>query len=71
MQKFLVNSVGLSKDTSTVITASALFCYMCLQPLVGALSDKVGRRPLLLAFGVLGTLGTVPMLTALQSAHDA
>jgi MHS family alpha-ketoglutarate permease-like MFS transporter len=71
MQKFLVNSVGLSKDTSTVVTASALFCYMCLQPLVGALSDRVGRRPLLLTFGVLGTLGTVPLLTALQGAQDA
>lgn len=69
MQKFLVNSVGLTKDTSTVVTASALFCYMCLQPLVGALSDKIGRRPLLLAFGILGTVGTVPLLTALQSLH--
>lgn len=74
MQKFLVNSVGLTKDSSTVVTACALFCYMCLQPVVGALSDVVGRRPLLLAFGILGTLGTVPLLTALQSlsgTHDA
>lgn len=71
MQKFLVNSVGLTRDTSTVITACALFCYMCLQPVVGALSDRIGRRPLLLGFGILGTLGTVPLLTALQGAHDA
>ena len=74
MQKFLVNSVGLSKDASTVVTASALFCYMCLQPLVGALSDKIGRKPLLLGFGILGTIGTVPLLTALQGlqgTHDA
>ena len=69
MQKFLVNSVGLTKDSSTVVTAAALFCYMCLQPLVGALSDKIGRRPLLLGFGILGTIGTVPLLTALQSLH--
>ena len=70
MQKFLVNSVGLSKDTSTVIAASTLFLYMCLQPVVGAFSDIVGRRPVLLAFGVLGTLLTVPILTALQNATD-
>ena len=70
MQKFLVNSVGLSKDTSTVIAAGTLFLYMCLQPVVGAISDIVGRRPVLLTFGVLGTLLTVPILTTLQTATD-
>ena len=43
---------------------------MCLQPVVGAFSDIVGRRPVLLTFGVLGTLLTVPILTALQNATD-
>jgi MHS family alpha-ketoglutarate permease-like MFS transporter len=71
MQKFLVNSSGLSKDTSTVISAASLFCYMCLQPVVGAISDIVGRRPVLLSFGVLGTLLTVPILTALEGTKDA
>jgi len=71
MQKFLVNSAGLSKDTSTVIAASTLFFYMCLQPVVGALSDIVGRRPVLLTFGALGTLLTVPILTALENTHNA
>jgi MHS family alpha-ketoglutarate permease-like MFS transporter len=71
MQKFLVNSAGLSKDTSTVISAASLFCYMCLQPVVGAISDVVGRRPLLLSFGILGTLLTVPILTALEGTKDA
>jgi len=36
---------------------------------VGALSDKVGRRPVLLAFGVLGTLLTVPVLSQLQNVQ--
>lgn len=71
MQKFLVNTSGFAKDTATLITASALFIYMLLQPLVGALSDRIGRRPLLIAFGVLGTLCTVPLLTALESERDA
>ncbi len=71
MQKFLVNTAGLSKDTSTVISAATLFCYMCLQPVVGAVSDVVGRRPVLLSFGVLGTLLTVPILTALQDTKNA
>jgi MHS family alpha-ketoglutarate permease-like MFS transporter len=39
---------------------------MLIQPLVGALSDKIGRRPILIAFGVLGTLGTVPILSLLH-----
>ena len=66
MQKYLVNSVGMSKDTSTLISAATLFGFMLIQPLVGALSDKIGRRPILIAFGVLGTLGTVPILSLLH-----
>lgn len=70
MQKFLVNTVGLTKLHSTLISASSLFVYMLLQPLIGAFSDKVGRRPILIAFGVLGTLCTVPLLTQLSKTTD-
>lgn len=65
MQKFLVNSAGMSKDTATLISAATLTGFMLLQPLVGALSDRIGRRPLLIGFGVLGTLLTVPLLQAI------
>ena len=61
MQKFLVNSVGFAKETATLVSAASLFIFMLLQPAVGALSDRIGRRPLLIAFGVLGTLCTVPV----------
>jgi MHS family alpha-ketoglutarate permease-like MFS transporter len=71
MQKFLVNSAGFSKDTSTVIAAATLFVFMCLQPLVGAISDRIGRRPVLLTFGILGTLLTLPILTALEQVTSA
>lgn len=70
MQKFLVNTSGFSKDTATLISASALFIYMLLQPAVGALSDVIGRRPVLIAFGLLGTLCTVPLLTMLAETRD-
>ena len=70
MQKFLVNTSGFSKDTATLIAASALFIYMLLQPLVGALSDRIGRRPVLIAFGVLGTLCTIPLLNAIATTRD-
>ncbi|MEZ5462591.1 MFS transporter [Dokdonella sp.] len=71
MLKFLVNSVGMSKQTATLISAATLTIYMLLQPLIGALSDRIGRRPILIAFGVLGTVLTVPILTRLGSVGSA
>ncbi|MBJ6762244.1 MFS transporter [Myxococcaceae bacterium JPH2] len=71
MQKFLVNSVGLTREQSTRVSVSSLFVYMLLQPVFGLLSDKVGRRPVLMGFGILGTLCTVPLLTALTQTRDA
>jgi MFS transporter, MHS family, alpha-ketoglutarate permease len=71
MQKFLVNSVGLSKETTTLISAASLFVFMLVQPIIGALSDKIGRKPLLVAFGILGTTLTVPILSILHDTHSA
>jgi MHS family alpha-ketoglutarate permease-like MFS transporter len=71
MQKFLVNSAGMSKSAATLINAGTLFLYMLFQPAVGAFSDRIGRRPLLIAFGVLGTLTTIPILNALASVKSA
>ena len=67
-QKFLVNTAHFSKDDATLVSAASLAIFMCVQPLVGALSDRIGRRPVLIAFGVIGTLGTRPLLTALATA---
>ncbi|WBV58847.1 MFS transporter [Chryseobacterium daecheongense] len=67
MQKFLVNTVHLTKEQSTLISFVSLFIFACLQPVFGGLSDRIGRRPLLLGFGILGTLFTVPLLTALST----
>ena len=69
MHKFLVNSAGLDNRSAALLNASTLFVYMLMQPLVGALSDRIGRRPVLIAFGVLGTLLTVPILSALQDVE--
>lgn len=66
MQKFLVNTVHLSKEQSTLVTFSSLLIYAAIQPLYGLLSDRIGRKPLLLGFGILGTLCTVPLLKALS-----
>lgn len=68
MQKFLVNTVHLTKERSTVLTFWLMLIYACIQPLCGMLSDKIGRKPLLITFGVAGTLFTVPILTAVSHA---
>lgn len=67
MQKYLVNTVGFSKTDATLVNAVTLFGFMLLQPLIGLLSDRIGRRPVLIAFGVLGMVCTVPLLTALST----
>jgi MHS family alpha-ketoglutarate permease-like MFS transporter len=69
-QKFLVNTGGWSKTDASRISALTLLVFMLIQPLVGFISDKVGRRPVLIAFGVAGTLGTVPLMTALAATRD-
>ncbi len=68
MQKFLRLSVGLTDAQTTAVSAASLIFAMCLQPLYGALSDRIGRRPLLVGFALLGTLFTVPLLTAIRHA---
>jgi MHS family alpha-ketoglutarate permease-like MFS transporter len=67
MQKFLKLSVGLTDDQTTMVTLSALVFGMILQPIYGAISDRIGRKWLLIGFGVSGVLFTIPLLTTLQS----
>jgi MHS family alpha-ketoglutarate permease-like MFS transporter len=70
MQKFLVNTSGFSKDQSNLITTAALACFVLMQPVSGALSDRFGRRALLLAFGVGGVLMTWPVLSTLEVTRE-
>ena len=47
---------------------AALIVYMLLQPVMGAASDRVGRKPMLLLFGFGGMAVSVPVFTALAEA---
>jgi MFS transporter, MHS family, alpha-ketoglutarate permease len=70
MQKFLVNTSGFGRQTASQVMTAALFLFMCLQPLAGALSDRVGRKPVMVTFGLLGMVLTVPIFTALETVRD-
>lgn len=70
-QKFLANTAGFSKADASAITFGAMLVFILAQPVLGALSDRIGRRPLLIAFGVLGALTTWPILSVLAHTHDA
>ncbi|MDX3910808.1 MAG: MFS transporter [Sphingobium sp.] len=70
MQKFLVNTSGFSRETATAIMACALLVYMALQPLVGGLSDRIGRRPIMISFGVLGVAATVWIFRSLEAVRN-
>jgi MHS family alpha-ketoglutarate permease-like MFS transporter len=67
MQKYLVNTVHMDPKVASYIMTGALFLYMCMQPVFGALADKIGRRNSMLWFGALGTLCTVPLLMTLKT----
>jgi MHS family alpha-ketoglutarate permease-like MFS transporter len=70
MQKYLANTVGFDRPTASRIMTAALFLFMVLQPLGGLLSDRFGRKPVMIAFGIAGTLLTVPIFTALETVRS-
>lgn len=70
LQKFLVNTSGFDRATASRIMTIALALMMLVQPLAGRLSDRVGRKPIMIAFGIGGTLFTYPIFTTLEGTHD-
>ncbi|MBL4675208.1 MAG: MFS transporter [Mucilaginibacter sp.] len=70
MQKFLVNTSGFDKSDATLISTLTLVVFMLLQPLYGYISDRIGRKPMLKAFGILGLLTTIPILTFLGNTMN-
>jgi MFS transporter, MHS family, dicarboxylic acid transporter PcaT len=70
MQKYLVNTAGMSIKTASNVMTVCLFVFMATQPLFGALSDRIGRRSNMLLFGGLGALMTVPVMTALANVKS-
>jgi len=67
---FMNTTSGIAKETTSVINFWALFIFMLLQPVYGIISDKIGRKPLLLWFGITGVLFTWPLMSALAGTKD-
>jgi MHS family alpha-ketoglutarate permease-like MFS transporter len=71
MQKFLVNTSGFSREAATEITAATLFIFMLLQPAAGALSDRIGRKPLMIMFGLGGVGCTWIIFKTLETVSNS
>jgi MHS family alpha-ketoglutarate permease-like MFS transporter len=70
LQKFLVNTSGFTRETASQITAAALFVFMLLQPVAGSLSDRIGRKPLMVGFGILGVMFTYVIFSTLAGTSN-
>lgn len=70
MQKYLVLTVGMTKPDATLLMTGVLVLFMVIQPAMGALSDRIGRRANILIFAALAMALTVPIFTLLAQAHS-
>ncbi|WP_033852120.1 MFS family transporter [Yersinia wautersii] len=70
MQKYLVNTAGMDVKTVSLVMTAALFIFMFMQPLFGALSDRISRRTSMLMFSLLSMLLTIPILYTLKGVTN-
>ena len=70
LQKFLANTSGFDRATASRIMTVALTIMLLIQPLAGRISDSIGRKPMMIFFGVGATLFTYPLFVALERTHE-
>jgi MFS family permease len=67
MPTYLKSAIGLSSDTSLVLPIISMLAMMMFLPFAGALSDRVGRKPMWW-FSLTGLLvGAVPMFLLMST----
>jgi metabolite-proton symporter len=71
MQKYLVNTAHMKAEIVSVIMTAVLIIFMCLQPIFGVVSDRIGRRNNMILFTALGALAAAPLLFALGQVSNA
>ncbi len=70
LQKFLANTSGFDRVTASRIMTVALMLMLLIQPVAGRISDFVGRKPLMIFFGVSATLFTFPIFATLEHTNS-
>jgi MHS family alpha-ketoglutarate permease-like MFS transporter len=70
MQKFLANTSGFDRVTASRIMTIALTVMLFIGPIAGRVSDFVGRKPMMIFFGIGATLFTYPIFTTLEHTHN-
>jgi MHS family proline/betaine transporter-like MFS transporter len=64
---FLTSAGALTEGSSLWLSTLAAFVVIAVTPLVGALSDRLGRKPVLLVLGVLSTVLPAAMFWLMAS----
>jgi MHS family proline/betaine transporter-like MFS transporter len=67
MPTYSVRQLGLDRTSSFIANAAGLVMVLVLVPVFGNLSDRIGRRPLLLGAGLLIFLAAYPVLYGLTT----
>ena len=70
MPTFLANTVKLPREQANLLSFITLLAFAMMQPVLGAISDRVGRKPVLLWFGIMGTLCTYWIMTSMAATRD-
>ena len=70
MQKYLVNTAGFSKSDATTIAVISLIVFMIAQPFMGMLGDRIGRKRMMIIYGVLSVMTSIPILMLLGETHS-
>ena len=69
MQTYITEQLGFSSLSASISTTLTLLVAMVLIPILGALSDRVGRKPLLMVSCVGFALLTYPLLLLMNQGN--
>lgn len=67
MTTYAVTNLGMEKGTAFWVTAAAQTVSLVALPFFGALSDRIGRRPMMFGFSALAFVTTIPFTLMLGS----
>ncbi|MFD0560061.1 metabolite-proton symporter [Stackebrandtia endophytica] len=68
---YMKTELGITGTIGTLSVAVAAFIAMFVVPLMGSLSDRVGRRPILIAGCVISALFAFPFFLLINTGQDA